>query len=1264
MISLVNTYPTSDTVIACAVDKDTVWTAELNGWVRGRNSSDCSIVRHYRLPHGVDPTSLVVMHNCLWVGRSDGAITALDTDTLEQVREFHHHDESVTSLCVLPNGRVASACAAGVVAMWDEETLNCLASRQIRRVGPVNCIVYSAQQRYLVTHDDDHQLVFLALGDANALPLSTITRVIGHQLEILSLVAMTSRVWSSSQDETIRCWDFQTSSCLFTLVHHRAPVHHISLVGTELLFSASLDGAYVLWDIERGSVKHSETIVPINRNESPMTGSEKTAKQFVFCAAHVGYCAVPRLWASVTNGSILGFSANASITASGFDLARRDELSVLRNRVPFTEQELGIFMLEKKSLFEATLRRTQFDSSVLLLFQEEQSLRSELCTQHHAQLLGFRDATVAFLLARVLDLDVALSGLHEESSAEHRGWVDELDSTKRALHNSQVELQRLELDRLEQSKAAQTHHSKIVELEAELSRVSAGEKSLALVSESLQLVQDKLLAVEAECIASKEQLSASYKMLSDVTESESRKEQYIIELEDERSNLFAKFSVLEESFIALDRYNKDIAAELAAAKADCSTWQSRCTKLEMDASILQEERSNALALNEQLRLAIRELNDSTQCNAELGASAVAQLELLVADTARRADALSKELLQSRLQIDKLECEAEGARLLSEEREMRSNLVNEHAFVLMPAQRDFVLSTVSLDVATLLAPHTKSSSRDAKTQCKMMSERCETFVALSEALVIDRDQCRSALRDAESSISLLTLRGNQLAADIAASKSDEVARLKELHDSFDCEMKSRSHEFDASLSHALAMQKLDLEMNHSALVERDRADYELRMHQILDERDSHIEAANLEIRAHIRQIQDLEDDAMRKHRDHESLLTERRREMNDMAHELKTQVVRITADRDQLRSLVSQAQQRLSVEESACRLLREENSQLQENNDLISKHVLEVESALEEKLTSAHVEINRWHDRFQALVATNRKLELQCSTLESRCTAEENVAASLRQENIEMMSKLGFVGEHMRDTEAAVTERLLQTQLQLNETSEKLQSALALCAQHEVQLSNADAVLSRQQSDMQSLREELEHARNTERQLSHNLKESTMEVDRVISKLDHEGTLRERAVSALDASKHECSRLSLIINEEAARHRRKEADLTAQLDEAHRTSRAGESSLRLVEAELLDARRKAERSEFARLSIEKEASDAARRVEDVSQRQRDALLEANQKLASMQDEISRISMRLAASDMASSKLRASHRDKDELLSLLASEVRHHPKVASY
>jgi WD40 repeat protein len=59
------------------------------------------------------------------------------------------------------------------------------------------------------------------------------------------------KLFSSSEDNTIKIWSIRTGECLATLKGHEGPVFDIALISDSKIATASFDKSVKIWDVEK-----------------------------------------------------------------------------------------------------------------------------------------------------------------------------------------------------------------------------------------------------------------------------------------------------------------------------------------------------------------------------------------------------------------------------------------------------------------------------------------------------------------------------------------------------------------------------------------------------------------------------------------------------------------------------------------------------------------------------------------------------------------------------------------------------------------------------------------------------------------------------------------------------------------------------------------------------------------------------------------------------------------------------------------------------
>jgi WD40 repeat protein len=184
-------------------------------------------------------------------------IKVWDTETWECLHtlEGREHTTSTASVASLvideSQNRLYSALFDSIILIWDLETWTCLyITRGESYYFPCHLLLSSPFS------DDQHRLYYgykedIQVLDTSSPTLNRVSKMTGHvnSIRCLCLSEDGRRLYSGSNDNTIRVWDLTSNTCIMKLLGHYSSVTSLCLsLKTDRLISASDNGDIKVWD--------------------------------------------------------------------------------------------------------------------------------------------------------------------------------------------------------------------------------------------------------------------------------------------------------------------------------------------------------------------------------------------------------------------------------------------------------------------------------------------------------------------------------------------------------------------------------------------------------------------------------------------------------------------------------------------------------------------------------------------------------------------------------------------------------------------------------------------------------------------------------------------------------------------------------------------------------------------------------------------------------------------------------------------------------
>ena len=234
--------------------------------------------------HARPVLSLAIHDDHLFSGSYDFTIRVWDLRTLTRVKTLQGHTDAVRSLAIA-NGRLFSGSYDGMVKVWSIESLTLLKTLH-GHTGPLRTLAHSGRFMFSGSYDKSvrvwdveslecvatlqgHQGVWMLDKEGVGIHVCGVPAPPGGKMMITvsqtttacsnpppispgavrALVATPTRVFSGSDDTTVRVWDSESLRCLRTLEGHEDNVRVLA-VSERYLFSGSWDKTIRVWDLQ------------------------------------------------------------------------------------------------------------------------------------------------------------------------------------------------------------------------------------------------------------------------------------------------------------------------------------------------------------------------------------------------------------------------------------------------------------------------------------------------------------------------------------------------------------------------------------------------------------------------------------------------------------------------------------------------------------------------------------------------------------------------------------------------------------------------------------------------------------------------------------------------------------------------------------------------------------------------------------------------------------------------------------------------------
>jgi WD40 repeat protein len=216
-------------------------------------------------------------------GEKGKTLQVWDLETGVCLRVLEGHTDEVTSVSVIPDGRLAvSSSFDKTLRVWDLETGVCLRVLE-GHTKWVRSVSVTPDSQHAVSGSDDETVRVWDLETGVCL------RVLkGHtgRVRSVSVTPDSRHVISAGSDMTVRVWDIEVGTCLKVLEGHTDEVTCVSVTSEgDRAVSVSWDKTARVWDLETGACLrtlehiHSVTCVSVTADSKcAVTAGDKTAR--------------------------------------------------------------------------------------------------------------------------------------------------------------------------------------------------------------------------------------------------------------------------------------------------------------------------------------------------------------------------------------------------------------------------------------------------------------------------------------------------------------------------------------------------------------------------------------------------------------------------------------------------------------------------------------------------------------------------------------------------------------------------------------------------------------------------------------------------------------------------------------------------------------------------------------------------------------------------------------------------------------------------
>jgi WD40 repeat protein/serine/threonine protein kinase len=179
-------------------------------------------------------------------GSSDYTLRVWDVESGQALAALAGHQGLVWAVAVLPDGRLVSGSSDYTLRVWDVESGHVLATLRGHQ-GSISSVAVLPDGR-VISGSDDKTLRVWDVESGHI--LATLK---GHQGGVRTVAVLPDgRVISGSDDKTLRIWDVASGHALATLEGHQHGVRAVAVLSDGRVVSGSDDETLRVWDIASG----------------------------------------------------------------------------------------------------------------------------------------------------------------------------------------------------------------------------------------------------------------------------------------------------------------------------------------------------------------------------------------------------------------------------------------------------------------------------------------------------------------------------------------------------------------------------------------------------------------------------------------------------------------------------------------------------------------------------------------------------------------------------------------------------------------------------------------------------------------------------------------------------------------------------------------------------------------------------------------------------------------------------------------------------